>query len=754
VGVKDYLRILLRHRFYVAGVFLVVLAAVTAWTFVQVPLYEAEGRLLFKRQDTTVTSGQSGGRGGFGQLDSIAFGNPLDTQAEIISSRPLAEAVIRRLDLRSPQRPEEPMDPQIFRKILKVETLRRTDLIQLKYRDTDPRRASRVLNELAKLYIDRNVLENRAEAASTREFVEKQLPVMEKRLRTAERELRLFKERYGSIALKEEEGAAVRILAEFKSQQAQANVVLAESEARAQGLASRVGLSENDAIVAAGLMRTDGIKDLRTQLLDVESKLAVLRTQYQDSYPEVEQLLRRRDALRRVLQSEVDRTFRRRLAQPSLVDSAVPGGELVDRQPRDNLPRLDAVRQELVRSFIEARVAEIAARTRLDALQSVAAAYSKRVADLPGLEERQRQLERSVEATQEAYQLLQRKYYEMRLLEAQNIGNAALLEPAVVPDDPVWPRKTLFLTLGAVVALVLGITVAFVREFLDESIRTVDEVREVLGSNSLGTVPTFNDRGDDLISRRDPLSPVSEAYRTIRTNIRFLSTEKPIKVIVLSSSVPQEGKSTTAVNLANVSAQSGARVLLIDADLRKPRQHRILNVPNLQGLSNALFADGGHWQQHMQPTEQDKLSVLTSGPLPPNPVALLESPRMTELVREVREQFDLVIIDAPPLTAATDATVLSALADGMLLIVRPGVANKRFLGKLRDTFKQSRVRLLGHVVNGVIPENEGYGYYYYYNRYSGDSAAMNGGSQRESARNGGAKAGWFRSADNTDKTKR
>jgi polysaccharide biosynthesis transport protein len=752
VGLKEYWRILLRHRVYVIATFVAVLASIALWTFTQTPVYEAQGRLLFKQKQNAI-SGGSGvssrlGGSGLGQLDSVAFGSPLDTQAEIMRSRPVADMVINRLGLKNPGNPKEPIDPDDFLKLLKVEALRRTDLLTIKYRDSDPRLAAQVINALAQEYMVRNVLDNRLQASSTRKFVEAQLPAMEKQLRAAEHKLRLFKEKYGSIALRAEQESAIKLLADFKSQQAQAQVSLASSASRAQALAERMGMSEKDAIVAGALMKTDGVKDVRKELLEVESKLAVLRSQYQDSYPEVNQMLRKRNALRGVLQGQVNRLFQNRQSQSSLLDSTVSGGaDVVSQQPQDDLPRIDAVRQELIRDFVNSKVDELTARTRVEALSTVTQGYSSRIADLPRLEETQSKLERDVAATQEAYALLDRKYYETRILEAQNIGNAELIDPAVAPIEPIWPRKTLSLIIGAILAFILGAVVAFVREFTNDAIQTVEDAQEALGLPVLGTIPDFNAQESNLpIALQDPLSPVSEAYRSLRTNIKFLSTEKPVQVIVVCSAVPQEGKSTTSSNFAAVSAQSGVRVLVIDADLRKPRQHRIWNMTNGRGLSSALVGEG-EWQQHLQSTSQDNLSVLTSGPLPPNPVALLESKRMAALVQEARQHFDLVIIDAPPLTAATDGLILSSLCDGLLLIVRPNIANKRVLAKLKQDFKQSRIKVLGQVINGVIAANEGFSYYLYSNRYTSEESPANGNGKAVSA---GSK--WFKKSANKERS--
>ncbi|UFP94006.1 GumC family protein [Gloeobacter morelensis] len=747
MGLREYLRILNRHWPYAAGTALAVVTVVTVWTFALPPVWEAQGRLLFKQKDTAIDNPTAVGlRGALGQMGSVAYGNPLDTQAEILQSRPVAAGVIRDLQLADPRQPGELLGTTDFLRALKVEALRRTDLLVIKYRDRDPAVASKVVNTLARHYIDLNMQQNRAEAASTRSFVEAQLPAMEQRLRASERRLRSFKEQYGSVALAEEQQAAVRLLSEFRSQQAQADVALSEAGARVRAIDARMGgLSEPEALVAGALSGSDGMRDLRKTLLEIESKLAVARAQYQDSYPEVEQLIKRRGALRALLASEADRLLGRRRLPDSLLDAHLGTGGSEPAAIPDDLPRLDAVRQQLLKDLIAARVEELATRTRTEAIARVSAEYDARVAALPRLEESQRQLARQVEADQEAYRLLQKKFYEYRILEAQNIGNATLIEPAELPEIPAWPKPLLNLAAGGVLALILGALAAYTREFFDDSLRSVEEARGLLGTSLLGGVPRWNAQGGrgPLIVLRDPLSPVSEAYRSIRTHLKFLSSERGLRAFVLTSASPQEGKSTTAANLAAVSAQAGARVLLVDGDLRKPRQHTLWDLDNRQGFSTLLVGESD-WQTVVRPTSQPGLAVLTAGPPPPNPVALLESRRLGELLGLWSEQFDLVIFDTPPLTAASDALVLGALGGGLVLVVRPGIANKRVLAKVRDSLKRPGIELLGHIVNGTIAANEGHDEYYYYNRYGADPAPGQSGAAAHTNGNSTARR-WFQS---------
>lgn len=216
-----------------------------------------------------------------------------------------------------------------------------------------------------------------------------------------------------------------------------------------------------------------------------------------------------------------------------------------------------------------------------------------------------------------------------------------------------------------------------------------------------------------LITLIDPSSPISEQYRTIRTNIQFASSaDKQIKTLVVTSSGPAEGKTTTSGNLAVVFAKSGQRVLLVDADMRKPTVYKTFNLNNASGLSTVLSTSTSVLEV-AQKTVIDNLSVLTSGPKPPNPSELLGSARMNQVIEEAKKLYDVVIFDMPPVVAVTDAQIMASKADGTILVVRENVARKEFLTKARDLLNMVQARIIGVVYNGAEHSKDS-GYYYYY----------------------------------------
>jgi non-specific protein-tyrosine kinase len=296
-----------------------------------------------------------------------------------------------------------------------------------------------------------------------------------------------------------------------------------------------------------------------------------------------------------------------------------------------------------------------------------------------------------------------------------------VIEPATVPTAPVSPRPLLNTLLAAVLGLLAAGGVAAVSEHLDDSIKDPDEVQEVAGLSTLGTIARMRgDRGRSEIYRLAallyPRSGVAEAYRTLRTNIEFSSVDRPVRTLLVTSSIPGEGKTTTASNLAVVFAQAGRRVLLVDADLRKPGVHSVFDLPNARGLTSLLRSEQVDLDSTAQATEQENLRVLTTGPLPPNPAELLGSQRMRTVLDRLSAACDLVIVDSPPLQAVTDSAILSALLDGTILVVDAGRSRRGAVRLARESLAKAGASVLGAALNRV-PDRARSNYSGYYGEY-------------------------------------
>ncbi len=280
----------------------------------------------------------------------------------------------------------------------------------------------------------------------------------------------------------------------------------------------------------------------------------------------------------------------------------------------------------------------------------------------------------------------------------------SVIEPAVPANSPVSPRVSLNVLLAALLGVLVGVAVAFIAEHLDDRIRDADTIQEVTGLSTLGTLPRLkNPRGQDELHTMTtllyPRSAAAEAYRTLRTNIEFACVDKSLGALLVTSSLKGEGKTVTSCNLAVVFAMEGRRVILVDADLRSAGVHLLFDLPNQQGLTTLLRSDEVGIESVVQATEQENLSVLTTGPLPPNPAELLGSHRMRTVLEELRQRYDLIVCDSSPLQAVTDPAVLSTLFDGTLLVVDSDLSRQGAARLGSKALEKTGSHVLGAVLN-------------------------------------------------------
>jgi non-specific protein-tyrosine kinase len=290
----------------------------------------------------------------------------------------------------------------------------------------------------------------------------------------------------------------------------------------------------------------------------------------------------------------------------------------------------------------------------------------------------------------------------------------AVIEPAQASPVPVRPRVLMNTVLGGAVGFLLALGLIFLMEYLDDTLKTADDLSQSLGLNSLGSVSRVKGKyyREKLVSRQDAFSPVSEAYRQIRSNIQFMSVDRPIKSMLVSSSTPGEGKSFTVANLGITMAQADLKTIIVDTDLRRPVQHQVFTVPNTEGLTDLLRSPELEFESYLRDTTVENLQVLPCGTLPPNPAELLGSQRMARLMADLNEIADVVIYDSPPAVAVTDAAVLSSRVDGVVLVFEAGKTSRDVAKQAVKNLEQASVSLLGGVLNRVSQKRGGYYYHY------------------------------------------
>ncbi|MEL7407535.1 MAG: polysaccharide biosynthesis tyrosine autokinase, partial [Cyanobacteria bacterium J06558_2] len=462
-------------------------------------------------------------------------------------------------------------------------------------------------------------------------------------------------------------------------------------------LQSQLGLDLRQAISANQLGNTPQVQSILGQLNSTETELSQERQRFNDSHPLVASLQEKKQSLNSQLRQLINQ----------YVGTNVSTGLLESGNVKDN---------QLER-FINLKIEELSLQTELSSLYQYQQVYLDRAKQIPRLEKQEQSLLREVESARSTYNTLLDNKSDIDVLINQQTGNAQIIESGQIPEEGSTGRIPLMI-LGVVMGLFLSNLTAIMLEMQDRSLKTIPEIKQKFAYQLLGIVPLDSLQGSEggIIVQREPDSFSSEIYRMIQTNLKFLAVKRQPKVILMTSSVPGEGKSTVAANLAAAIAQLGKKVLLIDGDLRKASQHHLWQLSNQAGVKDIVAHKTPLSQVISRPMKQ--LDVLTSGTIAPNPLALLDSLEIAELVATARKEYELVIIDAPPLAVTADVLTLSKLADGIVFVSRPGIVESESADLALETIENANLssKVLGLVINGVKP-NE-FDRYSYHAKYS------------------------------------
>ncbi|MDJ0696410.1 polysaccharide biosynthesis tyrosine autokinase [Mastigocoleus sp. MO_188.B34] len=702
IDLHKYWQILKRRWFLLSIVSFSVFGITGIITFLQQPIYEAQGKLNFNKQNGA--SSLTGLDKQLGELSGLTnTSNPLETEAEVIRSQNILKKTIAELKLRD--RDNQTLLVDKFLQKLRVKSVRGTDVLRLSYQSTNPQEAAAVVNSIMKNYLEHNIRSNRAEATAAREFLLQQLPEVKAKVLEAEISLRKFKESNNIINLHEESKAGVESLKEISDEITKTQAQLVDIDTRSKALQNKLELNSQQAIALSGLSTSTGVQGVLEEYQSLQKQLATARTRYTDNHPDIIDLYNKILALREQLATQV---FRNLQGSQSVKERDLQIGQ---------------VKQTLTSKLVNSEVERLGLANRVAQLRKEYAIFHQRLSSLPRLEQIQLQIERQLQIARSTYEQLLKRLQEVELLENQNVGNARILAEAVTPLKPVSPRIILNLLLGGFLSTILGMGIALLVEAMDKSIRSVEEAKLLLDYPLLGTVPTLDKKEKvDLPLLKIPYCASSYAFEMLQASLNFTTSDKSLGVIVVTSSVPGEGKSFVSSNLGIATAQLGKRVLIIDADMRCPRQHEIWSLHNLTGLSNILVG-----QTEREKTVRQKLynlDILTSGTIPPNPIALLDSQRITSLIEQARSDYDFIIIDSPPSIIAPDAQLLGKLADGILFVVRPGTSDSSAVKNTKRILEQSGQHILGMVVND-INSGDSYGSHYAYQYYKQKVAKNN-----------------------------
>lgn len=597
-----------------------------------------------------------------------------------------------------------------------ISSVRDTDVLKISVTSADSTDAIFLANKISETYRNLDLAGGQGEIHFVLTFLDSQIAKYEQRLAIVENELQIFQSDKQIYSL---DGSAELLLKDLTDYESIYFTNIAELEVAQQRVAYlKSQLSDSEKALIEEITNTNNpmIVALRGKIAELEAQ----KVQQMVDEGWNEQSMQARDFERRILEMKSKLT--------NITESLILSG-WSEEDPF-------AASQEIFNKIVEQEVEVYSTRSRAKEYKKLVDQMSGRLTNLPAQTLQYARLERDLKLNESLYLTMKQKYEESRITEAGRMGKVHILDPALV-SDKIKPNKKLNLLLGMLLGLGLGAGYAFAREFLDNTVKAVEHL-ERKGLTILGIIPDMlgenpktaikkitgpSKGGTDfkrrLITYEDPKSPISESYRSLRTNVSYASTvDKKIKSLLISSSQPGEGKSTTAANLAIAFAQLRKKTLLVDADLRKPVQHNVFGLPRGPGLSEYLIGEVTSLDAIVHPTKVENLSIITAGGLPPNPSELLGSDAMSKLVDDLEREWDMVLFDSPPIVAVTDASMISSELDAIALVVKAGQTERSAVDRALDTIKNVKAPLIGAILNGANQASLGGKYAYYYSYYN------------------------------------
>jgi capsular exopolysaccharide synthesis family protein len=574
---------------------------------------------------------------------------------------------------------------------ISVSPVKDTQIVEISVEIFSPELAKNIAATLAKVYNDQLKEYAQRELKVTREFLEKQIPLAERDLNESILAIRQYKEKTGIFNLSNQAQYLLNMFSKYDTQIDQYEMTVKTTENNIQTLKEKLKETNAEIITSETISINPLVQELRSKLTNAKIDLAALQEMYPSTDPRIVQK-------KKIIQE----------TESELSDQVT---EIVSSQQKIDNP----LYSELVADITKKEISLLLAQANLEAVREARETYEKRLWELPKIEQDLVQLEREKRLNEELFTLLAKKLEETKIAEASVVGNSYIVDEAKIPLNPSSPNKKLTLAIGGVLGIFLGVLIIFIVEYADKTIRSEEEIERLVHNKIpiLGRIPRFKiTEGKEMITHFDPTSPESESIKMAANNILYMRPEKT-QIMAVTSSGPGEGKTTFVGNMANILSQNGESVLVIDMDMRKPRIEKFFNIPqNKQGLVN-YFANQENLDDLIV-NVHERVDILPVGPIPPNPTALLASKKTDELFEIVKEKYDRIIIDTPPIMAAADVSIFAGKTDGIIMVT---MLNKT----MRPSFKialnnlfNSKAVLLGFVVNGISNKNSNY--YYYYNK--------------------------------------
>jgi capsular exopolysaccharide synthesis family protein len=674
-NLRNYIHIVMERRWLAISAFLVVLVLTAIYLAQAKPVFQAVARLQVNKESDNPLTGKDS------YTDSRYEMDYLQTQYKNLQSRTLLGMVIDQLALTNDARYAKALDPiaRLSRDVT-IAPVRLSRLVDVKVEHTNPERAALIANTIGQLFISNNIAQKQMSSSDALNWLTQQEATTREKVEDADTKLQEYRMEKNEVSLEDNDNLVRQSLFGAKAELSRAHMDVIQSDET---------LAEIDRILAEGkpiesipqVRDSVVIQRLQQELGLRESALAALLTRYREKHPSVIQARGEIEKMRQAIKEEAE------FALQALRNNAV----------------FLKKREEALLVNVEQETA------KQQALYALRIEYDA--------------LKRESENNKTIYSNVLLRRNETELLSRLSANNIVLVDPAPVPTLPIKPKVILTIILGVFAGLVAGIGLAFFVNYLDDSIKSQDDVENTLGLAFLGYVPNIKTNSvveRDLQAHSHPQSNAAEGFRTIRATLSLTHKPEKLRLVSVTSTIPSEGKSLVASNLAIVSAQTGLRTLLVDADLRRPSVHKAFQLHSPTGLSAFLTGDTTDLEDITHKTEVPNLDVICCGSVPTNPSELIGSARMKAFLDLVGDKYDRVILDCPPISAVSDPLVIAAKTDGVVFVCKFNKIRREHARRSVQRIQAAGIHIMGVVVNDIDFEGKDsyyYSYYYYQNRY-------------------------------------
>ena len=695
---RDYLAVVRQRLPVAAGTFLLVLLVTVLYAWTRTPRYTATSRLLVESRGVNLTAMQDAydpTRTSLTQRDVI------QTQVQLIKSTPVMEAVLQQGFLAQSKDFRECKDPvQTLAEMIQVTPARSGYVLDVSVERENPKEAAQIANAVVSAYLAQSRLRRMGVSDDGISELKKKSEELRARLDQATADLHAFMVTNRMVSFEEAQNIVVERLKGLNNNLMQAEPARMQAEAHYRTAEAAMKAGQTESI--PGVLESTLIGGLKMDLSRLEQQYSEMQARLGVNHPQLQSVVAQIDALRTKLAMEA----------AHIVDAL--RGRYEQALNEEKMLRAELSKQEeAVLQFNE-----------------LAAKYNL--------------FRQSRDSVQEAYSAIIRRIDELGVGQLSGQGdNVFVVSRAEVPQIKSWPSRGRMLLMGVFFGGLLAVGFCFFLDYMDTTIKGEADVRNLLDSPVIGGVPSAEKEAgeeafDDLFALKKPRSHFAEAFRSARTSLAFSSTDKPLRSLVVTSTMPAEGKTLTAVNLAIAHAQAGKRTLLVDTDMRKPRLHKVFKFRGDVGLSNLLASGSLDPESAIGKTDVENLFYLPTGPVPPNPVEMLDSERFGKLIEALLKTYELIIFDSPPALSLVDALVIGKRVDGLVLVARTFVTNKFAAQQVARQIAASKVKMLGVVLNNVDMPAGTYYSSYYYGRYGSYYVAE--GPAAKAGRRGGALA--------------